>query len=61
MPAPVETKPTPVAKSVNPVTVKSISNQDLALHMQLSVDQLATSVLMLQVLDQANGGQAPTE
>jgi RNA polymerase sigma factor (sigma-70 family) len=61
MPAPVETKSTPVVKAVKPVTTNSISNEDLALHMQLSVDQLATAVLMLQVLDQADGGPAPTE
>jgi hypothetical protein len=29
--------------------------------MQLAVDQLETTVLMLQVLDQADGGPAPTE
>ena len=61
MPAPVETKSTPVVKAVKPVTTKSISNEDLALHMQLAVDQLETTVLMLQVLDQADGGPAPTE
>jgi len=61
MPAPVETKSAPVVKVVKPVTTKSISNEDLALHMQLAVDQLETTVLMLQVLDQADGGPAPTE
>jgi hypothetical protein len=61
MPAPVETKSTPVVKAVKPVNTKSISNEDLALHMQLAVDQLETTVLMLQVLDQADGGPAPTE
>jgi hypothetical protein len=61
MPAPVETKSAPVVKDVKPVNTKSISNEDLTLHMQLSVDQLATTVLMLQVLDQADGGPAPTE
>jgi hypothetical protein len=61
MPAPVETKSTPVVKAVKPVTTNSISNEDLALHMQLAVDQLETTVLMLQVLDQADGGPAPTE
>ena len=29
--------------------------------MELSLDQLATVTLMLQVLDQADGGPAPTE
>jgi RNA polymerase sigma factor (sigma-70 family) len=61
MPAPVETKSIPVVKVVKPVTTNSISNEDLALHMQLAVDQLETTVLMLQVLDQADGGPAPTE
>ena len=61
MPAPTETQSAPVVKVVKPVTTKSISNEDLALHMQLSVDQLATAVLMLQVLDQADGGPASTE
>jgi RNA polymerase sigma factor (sigma-70 family) len=61
MPASVETQTAPVVKAVKPVTKNSISNEDLALHMQLSVDQLATAVLMLQVLDQADGGPAPTE
>jgi RNA polymerase sigma factor (sigma-70 family) len=58
---PVETKSTPVVKAVKPVTTNSISNEDLALHMQLAVDQLETTVLMLQVLNQADGGPAPTE
>ena len=61
MPATIETKSAPVVKAVKPVTTNSISNEDLTLHMQLSVDQLATAVLMLQVLDQADGGPAPTE
>jgi RNA polymerase sigma factor (sigma-70 family) len=61
MPAPVETKSLPVVKAAKSVTTKSISNEDLALHMQLAVDQLETTVLMLQVLDQADGGPAPTE
>jgi hypothetical protein len=61
MPATVETQSAPVVKVVKPVTTKSISNDDLALHMQLAVDQLETTVLMLEVLDQADGGPAPTE
>jgi hypothetical protein len=56
MSSPVETKSAPVVKAVKPDITNSVSNEDLALHMQLSVDQLATSVLMLQVLDQADGG-----
>jgi RNA polymerase sigma factor (sigma-70 family) len=51
----------PVVKAAKPVTSKSISNEDLALHMELAVDQLETTVLMLQALDQADGGPAPTE
>jgi predicted transcriptional regulator len=61
MPVPAETEAAPVVKAAKPVTTKSISNEDLALHMQLAVDQLETTVLMLQVLDQADGGPAPTE
>jgi len=67
MSSPVETKSAPTVKSVRPNNIirpnniNSISNEDLSLHMQLSVDQLATSVLMLQVLDQADGGPSPTE
>jgi RNA polymerase sigma factor (sigma-70 family) len=47
MPATVETQSTPVVKAVKPVTTNSISNENLALHMQLSVDQLATAVLII--------------
>jgi RNA polymerase sigma factor (sigma-70 family) len=42
-------------------TTNKVSNEDLTLHMQLAVDQLETTVLMLQVLDQAEGGSAPTK
>ena len=55
----------PVIKSVEaikPVIVKnSISAEDYAGHMQLSLNQLATVTLMLQVLEHADGGPAPTE
>jgi RNA polymerase sigma factor (sigma-70 family) len=55
----------PVIKSVEaikPVSVKnSISAEDYAGHMELSLNQLATVTLMLQVLEQADGGSAPTE
>jgi len=61
MPAVVQSPVAPVAKAAKPATSKSISNEDLALHMELAVDQLETTVLMLQVLDQADGGPAPTE
>jgi RNA polymerase sigma factor (sigma-70 family) len=56
-----ETQTAPIAKATKPVTTNSISNEDLALHMQLAVDQLETTVLMLQVLDQADGGPTPTK
>jgi RNA polymerase sigma factor (sigma-70 family) len=46
---------------VKPSAVNKVSNEDLTLHMQLAVDQLETTVLMLQVLDQADGGPTPTE
>ena len=47
---------------IKPVSVKnSISAEEYADHMQLSLNQLATVTLMLQVLDQADGGPAPTE
>ena len=51
----------PVVKSEAPVISNSISAQDYADHMQLSLNQLETVTLMLQVLDQADGGSAPTE
>jgi RNA polymerase sigma factor (sigma-70 family) len=52
------------APVVNPVESEisdSISAQDYSDHMQLSLNQLETVTLMLQVLDQADGGPAPTE
>ena len=61
MPAVAATPVAPVAKAAKPAAIKSISNENLALHMELAVDQLETTVLMLQVLDQADGGPAPTE
>jgi len=39
----------------------SISMQEYSDHLQLSLNQLATVTLMLQVLEQADGGSAPTE
>ena len=51
----------PVVKPVMPVISNSISAEDYSAHMQLSVNQLETVTLMLQVLDQADGGPAPTE
>jgi RNA polymerase sigma factor (sigma-70 family) len=40
---------------------KSISVDEFADHMELSVAQLETATLMLSVLDQTEGGQSPTE
>jgi len=55
----------PVIKSVEaikPVSAKNaISTKEYADHMQLSLNQLATVTLMLQVLEQADGGPAPIE
>jgi RNA polymerase sigma factor (sigma-70 family) len=50
---------TPVKKKV--AAVQTISAGEYADHMQLSLDQLETVTLMLQVLEQADGGPAPTE
>ena len=47
----------PSAKS----EIKSISAQDYADHMQLALNQLETVTLMLQVLEQADGGSSPAE
>jgi RNA polymerase sigma factor (sigma-70 family) len=50
------------SKVIKSVSAKnSISAEDYADHMQLSLNQLETVTLMLQVLEQADGGQAPTE
>jgi len=55
----------PVIKSVEaikPVSIKnSMTAEEYADHMQLSLNQLATVTLMLQVLEQADGGPATTE
>ena len=54
----------PVAPVVKPATSaisNSISAEEYSDHMQLSLNQLETVTLMLQVLDQADGGPAPTE
>jgi len=40
---------------------KSISVDEYADHMSLSLTQLETVTLMLAVLDQADGGPTPTE
>jgi len=50
------------SKAIKLVSIKnSISAEDYAAHMQLSLNQLETVTLMLQVLEQADGGPAPTE
>jgi len=51
----------PVIKQAAPAISNSISTQDYADHMQLSLNQLETVTLMLQVLDQADGEASPTE
>ena len=50
------------SKAVKPVNANnSISTQEYADHMQLSLNQLATVTLMLQILEQADGGDTSTE
>jgi hypothetical protein len=54
----------PVSEAVVDVVVnntKSISVDEYADHMALSVAQLETVTLMLAVLDQTDGGPVPTE
>jgi hypothetical protein len=51
----------PLVKPAVPVISNSISAEEYSDHMQLSINQLETVTLMLQVLDQADGGPAPTE
>jgi len=51
----------PVTKPADPIFSNSISTEEYSDHMQLSMNQLETVTLMLQVLDQADGGPAPTE
>jgi RNA polymerase sigma factor (sigma-70 family) len=57
--APVAPTTTPTAKSV--ATTQTISATEYADNMTLSLAQLETVTLMLQVLDQTDGGPAPTE
>ena len=58
----IPTKPdlAPVAKQVNNER-NTITPSEYADHMELSVAQLQTITLMLSVLDQTEGGPAPTE
>ena len=57
--APVTPATTPTAKPV--MNTQSITTTEYADHMQLSVAQLETVTLMLQVLEQTDGGSTPTE
>jgi RNA polymerase sigma factor (sigma-70 family) len=57
--APVETATAPTAKPAP--AAETISVTEYADHMSLSLAQLETVTLMLQVLDQTDGGPAPTE
>jgi RNA polymerase sigma factor (sigma-70 family) len=53
---------TPEAPAAKPVAnAKSITPSEYTDHMQLSVAQLETVALMLQVLEQTDGGPVPTE
>ena len=54
---PEQSAPAPVKSVVS----KEISIQEYSDHMSLSAAQLETVALMLQVLDQSDGGPAPTE
>jgi hypothetical protein len=52
----------PEATVVKPVpNTKSITTTEYADHMQLSLAQLETVALMLQVLEQTDGGSIPAE
>jgi hypothetical protein len=49
-------------EAIKPVSAKnSISAEEYADHMQLSLNQLETVTLMLQVLEQTDAGPASTE
>jgi hypothetical protein len=48
-------------KNLNSKSVGTISVQEFSDQMSLSLSQLETVTLMLQVLDQTEGGQGPTE
>jgi hypothetical protein len=51
----------PVFKPKAQVISNSISTEEYSDHMQLSINQLETVTLMLQVLEKADGGPTPTE
>ena len=57
--APITPTTTPIAKPV--AAVQTISATEFADNMTLSLAQLETVTLMLAVLDQTDGGPAPTE
>jgi RNA polymerase sigma factor (sigma-70 family) len=58
----VEAPTAPTAPAAKPVAaVEIISVDEYADHMSLSLAQLETVTLMLQVLDQSDGGTIPTE
>jgi len=58
----VEAPVAPATPALKPVAaVKTISVDEYADQMSLSLAQLETVTLMLQVLDQTDGGAAPTE
>jgi RNA polymerase sigma factor (sigma-70 family) len=50
-----------ISKPEVSIEENSITPSEYADHMQLSLNQLETVTLMLQVLEQADGGPAPTE
>jgi RNA polymerase sigma factor (sigma-70 family) len=50
-----------VPKKIAASSVNTIKASEYADHMQLSIAQLETVTLMLQVLDQTDGGSTPTE
>jgi hypothetical protein len=52
---------TPIVVEAKPVLVKTVTPEDLSGHIQLAIDQLESVTLMMQVLDQTNGGSTPTE
>ena len=58
----VEAPVAPVTPAAKPApATKTISVDEYAYHMSLSMAQLETVTLMLAVLDQTNGGSNPTE
>jgi hypothetical protein len=59
----IEIPKTPNLETVKPkvkVENNSITINEYTNHVELSLSQLETVALMLQILDQADGGKAPT-